>query len=170
MPAYTLFQLRTLDMLIAGDVATAQPVNFESAEAAFNAHFLPVPLDCPLHCSRHRNRFAPGETKTHNVAQSVLDGRPAATAADTYGEIPLRSDLGKRDYVVAGGQSPAAAIPQKAVVAQMVVVVVAKNIKDHSAPEFFGILGRCGSKTPQLIGQSTVALPRRLALMCAKDR
>ena len=44
MPVNTLFQLRTLDILITGDVATAQPVNFESAGAAFNAHFLPGPL------------------------------------------------------------------------------------------------------------------------------
>jgi hypothetical protein len=102
--------------------------------------------------SEHGDALTPGQSETYNVAERVFNGGSALTAADNGNEITLGSHLGKRDDIVARGQSPTTAVPKKSMVGQVIVVVAAEDVEHHSAAELRQILSLLRPRAPQLIG------------------
>jgi hypothetical protein len=88
---------------------------------------------------------------THNPSQFVFNRCPVPVAASNDSKITLGSHLGRRNNIVATRQSPAAAVPEKSMISQ-VVIIVAEDVGHHSAPELAQISSWLRPQAPQLIG------------------
>src|SRR5947209_7126236 len=139
---WSLFAVLATDLFVTGNETRAQFLYFSNRKASFPAELFPVCLHFSLHSLRHDPGLISRQPEARNFTQSVTQRRATSVGSNAYGKIPLQRNLREWNDIVAGRQSPSLAVPQKAVISEMVVVVVDKNVEYHPLPQLPRIFSR----------------------------